>query len=181
MSDLVVAWNSTLTDAQRDAWRQYAANVPVTNSFGDPIHLTGFNHYIRSNIARMQAGLTRVDAGPTVYTLAQSDASFDIAVSAATGKITVTFDDTMDWCDEDGGAILVSVGLPQNAGINFFGGPWRFADSIDGSATTPPSSTEDIDEPWEVAQNNIQWAKARICRADGRLSTPTIVHATVGA
>lgn len=181
MTDLVNAWSEVLTDAQRAAWDQYASAVPFTNRLGESMLLTGFNMFIRSNSVILQSGLTQVNAGPTTLLLPEADASFAVAASEATGELTVTFDDTADWCDEDGGALAVKCGLPQNASRNFFKGPWRFADSIDGDSVTAPTSSTAIAAPFSITENQKIWCEARIIRSDGRVSAPFRVSGIVGS
>ena len=171
-------WLNTLTASQRSAWDNYGANVAVKDALGDDIYLTGFCHYIRSNSAILQAGLSRVDDGPTILTLPEPDTAFAVAASEATQLISVTFTDTLDLYDEDGAALLVSAGRGVNPTINFYKSPFRFADSIDGSSTTPPTSPSTMTAPFLLAEDQKFFAKGRIVRADGRLSSPFWADAT---
>ena len=70
-ASLNVAWQTVLTQVQRDAWITYAANVTVVNRIGETVNLTGQNMYVRSNTPRVQAGFARVDAGPTSFNLGE--------------------------------------------------------------------------------------------------------------
>jgi len=172
MSSLTTAWGETLTAAQRTAWGLYGKSVAMTNRLGETMFLTGANHYVRSNVPILQAGGTRVDAAPTTFELPETDAAFSVSFSEATQLITVTFDDTMAWCDLDGAHMLLLMGSPQNPQRNFFAGPFRFAGSIDGDAVTPPTSTETIAVPFAITEGQRIWCQARIVLDDGRLSTP---------
>lgn len=169
---LVNAWSEVLTALQRTAWAQYAAAVPMTNRLGEEMHLTGFNMFIRSNTALLQAGLAQVNDGPTTLLLPEGDGSFAVSASEASQDITVTFDDTAAWCDENGAGLILKCGLPQNPTRNFFAGPYRFAGTIEGDSVTPPTSTEDVAASFTVAELQKIWCEARIVRADGRLSAP---------
>ena len=169
-ADLAQRWQSTLTTAQRAAWNNYAANVAVKDKLGQDIYLTGLNHYLRSNCALIQGGLTRVDAGPEIFTLPGEDSSFAVTASEATQLLSVAFDDELDWLDEDGGAMLVSSGIPVNPTVNFFGGPYRFADAIEGDAVTPPTTPTTMTSPFQIAEDQKVFARGRIVLADGRLS-----------
>jgi len=170
LRNLAIAWGQTLTQTQRDAWTVYAANVPWVNHLGQPINLTGEAHYIRSNAPRVQAGLPRVDDGPTIFELAQAEASLACTGSEATQVFTLTFDDTADWCDEDDAAELLSMGIPQDASIAFFNGPWRTLSPILGDSVAPPASPVNPATVWPFAQGQRIWIRTRITRADGRLS-----------
>lgn len=178
---LTEAWNTTLSAAQRTAWNLYGSSVPVLDRLGQSINLTGFQHYIRSNTLILQCGLTRVDDGPTTFALPEIDATFSVAASEATNQFTVTFDDTMTWCDEDGAALAIFGGSPQLGTREFFAGPWRFCDSIDGDSVAPPTSTETVASDYVLTEGQAVWAYGRIVLADGRVSNPFRGSCAVGA
>lgn len=170
LSNLAANWNEVLTEAQRQQWNQYAANVPWINRLGDTTYLSGFNMYCRSNAAILAAGGTVVANAPAEYTLPAQDETFDISISAATGEITVTFDDTRDWCDENGGFLSLQMGLPKQNNVSFFGGPWQSIGAIAGDSVTPPSTGDAKACSYEVQEGQLVWVRARIIRADGRTS-----------
>jgi len=170
MQVLSAYWGGTLTSVQRAQWSAYGSNVPVINRLGEQIYLTGMNHFIRSNIPRIVAGLDQVDDGPAIFALPETDETVSFGYTEDDQKVAVTFDDTMDWADLDGAAMLVYTGIPVNPTVNYFGGPFRFADSIDGSVATPPSSPTEIDSPFTMQEAQRVYSKARISLPDGRLS-----------
>jgi hypothetical protein len=170
LANLTSNWDTGLTPAQRAAWSLYGENVAMKDVFGRTIYLTGLNHYVRSNVALQQAGLTRVDDGPTIFDLPESDPTLSIAAAEASSELTITYDDTRDWCDEDGGALIITCGAPQNPTINYYGGPWKFTDSEDGDSVTPPTSPGTMTSPYALTAGQRQFYRARIVRADGRLS-----------
>lgn len=172
LSALVEAWNETLSDAERAAWRLYASNVAMTNKLGETINLSGFNHYVRSNSIRLFAGpATRIDAGPTTFSLPEVDPVFNVACQND-NTIDITYDDTMDWADEPTGQIMVFMGVPQSPGRNFFAGPYKYAwraVGVDNAGPTSPS--EGNSPPFVITPGQLVWFYARISRADGRLTT----------
>jgi hypothetical protein len=170
VQNLTIAWGNTLTQAQRDAWEEYAANVPWQNALGDTAYLTGLNHYLRSNAAKLQAGLARVDDAPTIFNLAQAELALVCNGSNPPTEIEVEFDDTQDWASEDLAAQIVSMGIPKNPSIAFFNGPWRFATALLGNSTTPITSPQTVTTPWTYSVGQRVWVRTRILRADGRLS-----------
>lgn len=181
VSSLSVQWG-LLTAAQRAAWDLYAANVTVTNRLGDQINLSGFNHYIRSNVPRLQAdptNLPRVDDAPTVFDLGNYTAP-TIAASATVSGYQVTFDNADDWANEDDAAMLVYGSRPMGASVNFFKGPFRFADAILGDATTAPTSPASVVNPFTLTQDQKVGVRFQVTRADGRLSSDLLLMATVG-
>jgi hypothetical protein len=171
MAGLMIAWQNALTDLQRLQWQAYAAVVPWLNHLGDTVHLTGLSHYLRTNSVALQAGLARIDDGPTTFNVGDPEQALG-GGAAETGQLgTVVFDDTADWCSEDGAAEVFYLGLPQNNSRAFFGGPWRFAAVVLGDSGTPPTSPVALPTlPWPVAEDQRIWLYSRILRADGRLS-----------
>lgn len=163
-------WAATLTAGQRTAWDLYASNVAMKNKLGETIHLSGFNHYIRSNTVAKNFALTLVDAGPVVFELPAQDPLYSVVISEATQQISTTYDDGMDWADETGANLLLSAGQPQNAQRNFFAGPWRLYGQVTGATGAPPAPPHGGASPFAVAEGQRVWCYARIRRADGRLS-----------
>lgn len=178
---LAIAWNNTLTQAQRDAWNVYGANVTWTNKLGQAVNLTGLNHYIRSNTPRLGAGLARVDDAPTIFTLAVAELSLGATASEATQIITFTFDDTATWASEDGAFQQFAAGLPVNGGIGFFGGPYRLVGNGLGNSGTPLTSPQTFTSGFPIAAGQRLWVRTRIGRADGRLSEFASVNFLVAA
>ena len=167
---LSIAWQTTLTEEQRSYWEAYAQLVPWLNKLGQAIFLTGLAHYVRTNSSRIQAGLARLDDAPTTYTLAPAEGSLVPSASAATQELNVAYDDTQDWCDTDGAYQSVFMGIPVNAGIKFFGGPWRYAGVILGDSVSPPTTPATIACPFPMVEGQRIWVRTRIGLADGRLS-----------
>lgn len=163
-------WTDVLTQLQRDAWDLYGENVIFKNKLGDDIQLTGYSHYQRSNGAIAAAGGALVQNGPTLFSLPGADDTFAAAISEATQLISVTFDNTLAWANEDEAFMLIHMALPRNGSRTFIGGPTRTAGNIDGDAITPPVSPADIAVPYLVAETQKTEVLARIIRADGRTS-----------
>lgn len=162
---------SPMTDAIRTAWQTYADSFNWNNRLGEQVSLTGFNAFMRCNAALINAGGSLVTAAPTALGLPPGDPTFAVTGSEASAKLSVTFDNTMDWADETGAFLAVYMGRPVSASHNFFGGPFRFADAVAGVTGTPPSSPAEIDPPFTLTEGQKVWCEARIIRADARCST----------
>jgi len=164
-------WSATLTVDQRAAWAVFAAAVPAKNKLGETINLSGFNQFIKSNTALLNGGKAVVPGGPVVMELPGEDTAYATEIDAGTELITITFDDNRAWCDEDEAQMIVQVGLPKAPGVNFFNGPWRHAGVIDGDGETPPTTPDtSLTVPYAVGDGQKVWTRAKIQRADGRLS-----------
>ncbi len=175
-SALAVAWQTILTQANRDAWDTYAENVTVVNRIGETVNITGFNMYIRSNTPRVQAGFARVDAGPTSFNLGEfTDVS--IAIVGGTSDVDVTFDNTDAWANEDDAIMTVLTSREKAPTINFFKGPYRLGGAIEGDALMAPTSPAVIVSDFPYTAGNKGFAQVRVSRADGRLSNVQRVEA----
>jgi hypothetical protein len=180
MRDLAMRWRATLTDAYRAGWELYGQNVPMIGKFGDVIHLPGKEHYIRSNTIRLYAGDAMVDIPPTTFAIPAAALNVTVSYSAATQKASVAFDNSEAWANENGGALYILQGRPQNPVRKFYGGPWNLMGEVAGQPV-PKTSPQLYDVKFPVAASQICWLQLRVARADGRLSTPFLVHGTVSA
>jgi hypothetical protein len=168
-------WSSVLTDAQRVAWATYATNVPLTDRLGDPIIVSGFNMYIRSNVPRVQAGLLRSDNAPTTFNLGQFTNVF--ANTVELGQVLqIAFTNTDDWANEGQSALLVYSGRPLSPTINFFKGPYRFVTAIEGDAVTPPTSPATLTAAFTPITDAAMYVRVRVSRNDGRLSGEQVIR-----
>jgi len=170
MAQCAAAWVDTLTEVQRAAWALYADFVAIPDAFGDPRKVPPLAMYCRSNVARLQAGLARIDEGPTSFFLPPMTAPA-FAVDASDDDVDVSFNNADEWATAVGGGMLVFASRPQNATINYFNGPYRFAGLIAG-AVVPPVSPATIELPFPVVENHKVFFQVRVTTADGRLSSP---------
>jgi len=169
---LAEQWRMSPMDSTiREAWETYAESVNWQNKLGEVVKLTGYNHFMRSNAARMAYGLELVTAAPTDLGLPNADPAFVVTASETDKKLTIDFTVGLAWCLEDTGCLAVQMGRPQNPTRNFFGGPYRFADKIVGEDPGPLVTGEEIDPPFTLVEGQKIWCQARIVRADGRVST----------
>jgi len=169
-------WANTLTAVQRTAWELYGSSVAMKNRLGEVVFLSGLNHYIRSNAILLVNGFTVLDAGPTTFALPAQDGTLSVTISEATQLITVTFDDTMDWALTDDEYLHIYCGSPQNPTRNFFKGPWRYADSLEGDTAVPLASPLTVACSFVCTELQKIWVYARISKADGRLSEAFTVN-----
>lgn len=168
---LALMWHNTLTPQQRTAWALYASNINIQNRLGETILISGYNHFIRSNVPRLNISFARIDAGPTNMTLPEGDPEFQVTTSIAGQSISVAFDDTRDWAAESGAAMIISMSQPAHSAINFIGKPFRVLDVVqfeNSAAATSPAVLTNL--PWVIAADQVVGFKARISRVDGRLS-----------
>lgn len=184
VSYLAEYWHSDLDSVQRGLWDVYAAAVAMKNRIGESIHLTGFNHFIRTNAAQMGAGEAVITAAPTILSLPEKDPLLVVTeedIAAQTFSFTC---DTTGWIPNGDPkfGILIYQGQPKLASRNFFGGPWRYMDFID--ATEGAAGTGTLAASFAFALGQKVWFNARIITDSGRLSElwtidPRVVEADV--
>lgn len=169
---LAARWSNTLTLAQRTAWNLYGSSVAMLDNLGATIYLTGYNHYIRSNLIARMVPYPIVDNGPTVFEVPAQDPTFAVTASEATQILTMAYDATLAWAVEDLAYMYFFQGKPQNAQRVTFFGPWRFIGSVAGIDPGGPVTPHAGAAQFAIAEGQHQWVYARIQRADGRLSQP---------
>lgn len=177
LAQLTALWGTTLTDAQRAAWQNYALNTPVLNKLGDAKIIPALAHYVRSNVPRLQAGLARVDDAPTTFGLGDFTMPGITSITASTRIAIVTFDNTDDWAGETGAAMIFHGSRGQSESINYFKGPFQYAAKLAG-AGTPLTSPQNILLPFALAAGQKAWVAVRVSRADGRLSGQALLYKT---
>lgn len=181
LSQLQTRFAQTLTATQRTNWAVFAANVPITNSMGNTVHLTGQQWYVRANVPRLQASVAIVDSPPTIFELATLTLPVPTLTALGT-TVSLAYTVTAgsdDWAREAGGYLLLFASKPQNVTKNFFAGPYRFAGKVTGAAT-PPTSPAVITLPFTAGPSGSKiFFRAYATRADGRpspvLSFPGLV------
>jgi hypothetical protein len=178
MASLASHWVETLTSAQRSAWDNYALQVPLPNPLGSPRNVGGIGMFIRSNLPRLQASLAKVDDAPTVFDLGVVTNPGPFTVTAATGVGSLTYDDTDEWCDEDGSAMLIFGSRGQSPSVNSFEGPYRYQQKIEGDSVTPPTTPEALGWIFPLSAGQRAYMRLRVTRADGRLSSSFRLGAT---
>ncbi|MBA7682972.1 hypothetical protein ES703_91328 [subsurface metagenome] len=175
ISYLAEYWHETLTAPQRAAWAVYAAAVAMTNRLGETIYLTGFNHFIRSNSARMMFHPGPVTFAPEILSLPEKDPDLVCSAEDIAGQ-TFTFTNNVAFFAANGDpfvTILLYQGQPQLASRNFFAGPWRYIGGIGVAEGQAGTDTEGADFVFAAGQK--VWFKARSYTNFGRLSEPWLL------
>lgn len=168
-------WNNVLTEDQREAWRGYAFNTPSVNAMGDSIKLSGLNMYTRCNVPRIQAAKAVVDDAPLTFDSSPTPTGLLFSVEDG-GNFTFSALGGDPSLVTDFGLIFIS--RPQNAGINFFAGPYRFAGSF-ALVVTGEFGEVGGNNPFPAATGQKVFARVCITRADGRLSGSATASAIV--
>lgn len=185
MTALSLRFSQTLTDAQRTAWANYADLTEITNVFGDPLKLSAQQMYIRCNAVRQRAGIAIVDAGPTQPGLIALSTPV-LTASIASGNLSIAYTNTDDWAGETGGGLNIQTSRFLSPARNFFRGPYRYLDTVEGSGTPPTSPETSANNAFGQAMSGATEGQKIAMRyiafeADGRISAVQTEIVTVEA
>lgn len=181
LSYLTNQWGAILSAGQRVAWATYAAAISMKNRLGETVYLTGFNHFVRSNVAFLDTYGQYAANGPTTLELPAKDTNFAVTGSVATQLVTVAYDATQPWANLTLSTFNVYMGQPRKQTRNFFAGPWKYGGAEIGVTGAPPASPFTFSAPYTLVLGQLVTCYARIRMADGRLSEPFTASFTVAA
>lgn len=121
------AWRA-LTDAQRNAWGDYADSLGHNNAVGEATKPSGFNAYCGTNALRRlgeQSSITvaPVTGGKSVFTKPATNPIYDISDASVMVDISVTD----GWAAVAGGLIFLFVGRAVSAGVTYYKSPFTLA------------------------------------------------------
>jgi len=172
LSQCVTAWNTTLTQAEREAWDRYALACLQSSPLGRRTNVGGLDMYVRSNVPRIQAAevtLPRVDVAPWLFDLGSFTPLNRVVLNVIDDTLHPVFDDTDPWVTEAGAAMLFYLSALQPLTRNFWAGPYRFLGSLLGSDPTLSSpATFSLPVPAGIPAR--AFVRGRVTRSDGRLS-----------
>lgn len=170
LSFLAEYWHTELDDDQRGLWNTYAAAVGMTNRLGETIHLTGFNHFIRTNTAAMDAKFGILPDAPAIGSLPEKDTILGCTEENINDQTLTMRCDSAGWADTGDTKRFVHVymGRPQLQSRFYFQGPWRYMDSF--TAVTGPVGHKDMPAPFAFAVDQKVWFQGRLQTISGRTS-----------
>lgn len=169
-ANLAARWTETLSETQRQGWRNYAKNTPFTNRIGVVRPISGRAIYLRGNIPRTVAGLAVQDFAPTVFGLPAFEPVAAYRTIFLLQRIDVIFDHLAPWTHYDQSALLVYIARPQNKSRTFFNQAYRLAGTIRGDFFFPPTSPFPIDVPFPIRLGQNLFWRVTLATKDGRLS-----------
>lgn len=170
VSNLAAFWHTDLSVVNRGLWETYAAAVPMKNKLGETIHLSGFNHFIRTNCPQLQLAEDIIEPGPDTLSLMGKDETTVVSEENIAGQtFTFTFDDT-GWGP---GADLkywlaFYMGQPQLVSRQTYHGPWRFMSAA--GTVAGALGTQQLPAEYAFAEGQKVWFQARMISQSGRTS-----------
>lgn len=169
---LTTQWFNLLTVAQRGSWETYAKNVPVINRIGESVNLSGLSMFVRNNTAKGAIGITAALDAPTIFTSSPLLQSTPTNATEAAQTVDFPFSNNPTfnpWVGEAGSFLIAYVARPQNASIEFFKGPYRFAGFIEGDPT-PPTGPLTVNAPFAFVAGQKIFTRQFVAQLDGRIS-----------
>ncbi len=120
MSTLSSNWSS-LTAAQRTAWKEWARQNPITNALGNSILKSGHQSFIGLNSRILLSGGAQIDDPPIVarpngFTTLVQDGDIGL------GDTDLTFTPALD----SGSQVMLSAAVTNSAGIEYVENLYRF-------------------------------------------------------
>lgn len=166
IAGLTNEWSDELTEAQRQAWRDYAANVETTDSMGQSITLSGFNWLIKAISAPRQVlnaglsttGLQLTPDAPTIFDTGQPVAlitTFDGDFTTPPGTIDLA--GNLAAAAPADGACVLYIAPPQTNGTRFYAGPYQLAaiTTVTAASDVVNFSTVDLSSSSEWASDTV--------------------------
>lgn len=169
-ANLAARWTETLSETEREGWRTYAKNTPLTNRIGVVRPLSGRAIYLRGNIPRALAGLLIVDRPPLVFGLPAFEPVAASRAHQLFQLISVEFNKFADWARQDQSALLVYIARPQNRSRTFFARAYRLSGIIRGNLFILPVSPFPISVPFPIRIGQHLFWRVTLVTEDGRLS-----------
>ena len=181
VSMLSKLWSDASMDATRADWNAYAAGTPMQNRLGDPIYISGFSMFVRTNSLLLQAGGTVQSTAPTAPGQAGAANATILAVSND-GKISIVSVTGAFQPTVVGDKLMVFQALPQNAGRLGKAKGYRYIGVITGASSAPTFPVL-LDTTYKMQAG--QQVGVRLVHVDaiGRVNAPVdqLIVAAVGA
>jgi len=170
VSFLAERWHADLDSVERGLWETYAAAIAMKNRLGETIHITGFNHYIRTNSVRMGVALPVLDAAPALPSLPEKDPTLICSADDVTGQTFIFTCENDGWEANGDPKLFINLyqGVPQLPSRNSFKGPWRQMGVISIAEGIAGTATENASFSFTLGQK--VWFQARLMTVSGRLS-----------
>jgi len=172
LADLAQRWSGTLTESQREEWRTYAENVPLQNALGESRNVSGINMYARGNSLILDTAGTRVDDGPTNFTVGPS---FTPGITLDPAADTLTIDDLGTYTPTTDGTIgfLIQQAPPDNSGVFFKGSGFR---KISGTQIADEATDLPADVPlaFPIEAGQSVFVRTIAVTPDGRVGSPIV-------
>lgn len=135
LTSIASTWKYNLTQAQREAWRNFGANTQVQNRIGETITLSGIAAFQRVNLFRVSTlGQAIVMDAPAVNRPAPPPSFVSATVTNDAGTVEIVV--TNNAAGTTNYSIAYYVSGPLSEGIRFYRGPYITLGTIAATAAT---------------------------------------------
>jgi len=174
---LATYWSKTLTDQQRTDWRAYAAGTAWTNKLGDSIEITGNAAFVRLNTLAFMYSSTVLAAAPLAMGHA-GGVTLAFTAENDTSKIQLAEPGGAFDKDIDGHFLMISMGLPSEAGRLGIPKGMRYVSHTAGDSGAPPAFPLELTSAYTMAAGQLITIKAMFQDESNRVSGPFFASAT---
>lgn len=135
LGNAAVAFRDQLTQAQRDAWSEYARSATQVGRLGEKIVMTGQQAFVQSFTFPTQIGQPPPPNAPPP--LGKTSLGRVVITNFSTTQIGFAFSGNAEWRGDDLGALAVYYSPPVSCTRQRATGPWIYAGAIFGSTAAP--------------------------------------------
>ena len=165
-------WRDVLTPAEREGWKDYAAQTPITNRLGDRVPLTGNAMFAAFNAQWYRVHGTFVDTPPST----PGEASATLLTQTA-GEIAGWIITDLGVVVGGGAKAMLYIGSnPVSPAVNFYGSPYTF---LIGIADVQLPFTVTV--PGGIFEGQRWFIESRLFTEDGRRGPRTRSFVDVAA
>lgn len=135
---LMDSWNMVLSESQRQGWRDYAAAVPVTDTLGQTMNLSGVNWFVKvlslanqmraSGLAALTNLPIETDPAPSLFNTGATVSEvtiFEADFTTPPGQLNIQGNLVNE--NDAAGQLAIFIGAPVTPGTRFYKGPYQLA------------------------------------------------------
>lgn len=177
LDTLAKRYANTLEEGERILWRDFAANNPRTDVFGDTLTLTGITMYQALNLVLLNSGNDIIDVPPANLDVIPIT-STAVTIGNDFATLSLAFTPTPSGTDTK---VYIFATSPLSAGVNFFKPKWRFLKATTSAIASPLNLLADYTAKFGVAPvgSKIAFLVAFENQNSGALSVGLITSAIV--
>lgn len=163
-------WRSDLSDAEREAWNIYAAGTPLAGRFGDPMSVSGFSMYVRSNNFLLGAGESLLSAAPPLPGIPANPGTNHNSLSDSSSDTpnNLAYTDQLSWITN--GFWSAQLSNPVSFGVKNYKGPFNPAIYVTANGSPPSFIFTQT-----VSTLSRYFIRLRQIDNSGRLSSPVVI------
>lgn len=176
MSDAYDYWVN-LTQAQRNGWIDYAANVPNKNRIGRTYYPTGFNRFCGAYVFRFSTIWMNNGDPPTTFTKGQHSIPemtlIKLPFPRHTFRLTLWYNNPDPWKSNDWAQLRFYRSQAWPSTVHYHRDPFRILGTTEGNSWSPPIN-DFANMTGVITVGQAMFIRVRIIEGDCRLSPATV-------